>query len=118
MWLVAVPILSNLHYFQEDSSSLEEICMKCWQTLNQFNQFCEKIRTIHQNLIEVTRVPTPGKGMVFEEHTEVFVDDVEETDPLNAIDEDKLALPMLSIESDLGNESPNFERRSKHSSVF
>lgn len=26
--------------------------MKCWQTLNQFNDFCEKIRIVHQNMME------------------------------------------------------------------
>lgn len=38
---------------QDAVCTLTNICVKCWQKLNQFNDFCEKIRNIHQSLIEV-----------------------------------------------------------------
>lgn len=84
--------------------------MKCWQTLNQFNQFCEKIKGIHQNLIEVSCTSGSGKGIDFEE--ELLEDEIEEIDSLESVVDN--TLPMLSIESDLADEGDSFERRCKN----
>lgn len=101
----------NFH-FQDNGCTLEEVCIKCWQTLNQFNQFCEKIRGIHQNLIEVSCVSgNVSKGFDFEEQTEVLEDEeVEENESIETID-DTVQLPLLSIESDMGEEGDGFDRR-------
>lgn len=63
--------------------------------MNDFGQFCEKIKGIHQNLIEVSC----ATGTIKYEHTEILdVDDIEQEDILTeAFDE--TSIPMLSIES-------------------
>lgn len=92
--------------------------MKCWQTLSQFNQFCDKIKGIHQK-IEVT-CPSYKAMLDFEEHTEVLEDDeIEENISTDPIEVDFKAVPMLSIESDVGDvgdvgdEGDSFDRRRK-----
>lgn len=100
--------------FQDSTCTVGEICLKCWQTISQFSQFCEKIRGIHQNLIEVS-----SAGILkIEEHdltTEVLEDEIEEYIPMGEIEEKDVA--MLSIESDLGDEGDTFVRRGKHSTA-
>lgn len=98
--------------FQDNAYTLDEICMKCWQTLSQFNQFCDKIKGIHQK-IEVT-CPSSKALLDFEEHTEVLEDDeIEENISSDPIEVDFKAVPMLSIESDVGDEGDSFDRRRK-----
>lgn len=104
--------------FQDNEYALDEICMKCWQTLSQFNQFCDKIKGIHQK-IEVS-CPSSKALLDFEEHTEVLEDDeIEENISTDPIEEDFKAVPMLSIESDVGDvgdvgdEGDSFDRRCK-----
>lgn len=79
--------------------------MKCWQTLNNFGQFCEKIRGIHQNLIEVSDATGIGK---YEENDEELLDDVEEH--ISTEEQDEVNLPLLSIESDLGDDGDTLTR--------
>lgn len=82
--------------------------MKCWQTLHQFGQYCEKIRGIHQNLVEET-------GAVFinklDEHTEILEDEEGE----NTLEEYEYqkSVPILAIDADLVEEADQFNRRRK-----
>lgn len=65
--------------------------------MQQFNTFCEKIRGIHQSLIDVSIATAPNKSedhqieILEDDDTEVIVDDIHVVD-----------LPLLSIESNLG----------------
>lgn len=101
---------------QDSTCTFGEICLKCWQTLDQFSQFCDKIRGIHQNLIEVSCTTSTNK---YEDHsdiaTEVLEDEIEEHIPMEEIDEKEVT--MLAIESDLGDEGDGFVRRGKHSAI-
>lgn len=82
--------------------------MKCWQTIQQFSQFCLKIRGVHQNLVDETN--TTGIDKI-DLRTEVL-EDVEE-DPLDDYDIQK-TLPMLAIDANLDDETEaeHFSRRS------
>lgn len=96
----------TLFCFQDSTCSFEDICLKCWHTLNNFSQFCEKIRGIHHNLVEVS-CATGSKQ--YEEHTEILEEVIEED--ISTEDVYVKDIPLLSIESDLGDEEDNFARR-------
>lgn len=82
--------------------------MKCWQTISSFSTFCEKIRGIHQNLIEVSC----GSGLnKYEEHTEVLEDEIEEHIPMEEIDEGQI--PKLEIDH-LGDDGDNLIRHCEY----
>lgn len=82
--------------------------MKCWQTLHQFGQYCEKIRGIHQNLVEETGAVFINK---FDEHTEILEDEEGE----NAVEEYEYqkSVPILAIDADLVEEADHYNRRRK-----
>lgn len=86
---------------QDGSNALDEICMQCWKTLNDFGQFCERIRGIHGNLVEVTSTSMAAGINKLDESEEVLEDEIEEQ---ISAEETDIALPMLSIESDLGDD--------------
>lgn len=79
--------------------------MKCWEKLNDFGQFCEKIRGIHQNLVEVSCASSINK---YGENTETLDDEMEEHIPMEESDP---KMPLLSIESDLGDDIDPLDRR-------
>lgn len=91
---------------QGGSNSLEEICIKCWQTLHQFGQYCEKIRGIHQNLVDETGTIHNNK---LDEHTEILED--EECEQNLEECEYQRTMPILAI--DLGDDVDHFNRRCK-----
>lgn len=61
--------------------------MKCWQTLNQFNDFCEKIRSVRQSLVEdpliVDEKYESDEDKIVEtiEEEFVFAENIEEESP-------------------------------------
>lgn len=82
--------------------------MQCWKILNDFGQFCERIRGIHGNLVEDTSTSAATGINKLDECEEVLEDEIEEQ---ISTEETDIALPMLSIESDLGDDGDPLARR-------
>lgn len=91
---------------------MNEICLKCWQTLNNFGQFCEKIKGIHQNLIEVSCVTGVHK---YDENTEIPDDEIEQHITTEEID--VTSMPIFSIESSYESDTETFARKSEFSII-
>lgn len=86
--------------------------MKCWLQLKNFGQFCEKIRGIHHNLIEVQT----GINK-YDENSEVLEDEIEEH-IFTIEDTEEMKLPIFSIESDLGNDGDATSKRCECSFLY
>ncbi|XP_055307187.1 zinc finger protein 12-like [Sitodiplosis mosellana] len=91
--------------FNDSASTLDELCMQCWGKLDDFGQFCEKIRGIHGNLVEVTCATGINK---LDEGADILEDEIEEH---ISTEETNIQLPMLAIESDLGDDGDPLARR-------
>ena len=83
--------------------------MQCWKTLNDFGQFCERIRGIHGNLVEVTSTSLATGINKLDESEELLEED--EIEEQISTEETDIVLPMLSIESDLGDDGDPLARR-------
>lgn len=85
---------------------MNEICLKCWQTLNNFGQFCEKIKGIHQNLIEVSCAR--GVHKYNEEQMEILDDEIEQHITTEEIDVTNM--PIFSIDANFEDDTETFAR--------
>lgn len=94
---------------QDSTCIFDEICLKCWQTLQDFSEYCEKIRSIHLNLVEETN--STG-GQKVDEQTDIIELSEGGENVIESYEYTKTSL--LNIESDLGDEGDSYSRRSKY----
>lgn len=83
----------NLLSHQNGECMIDQICDECWKTLFQFNEFCERVREMHESFIE------NDKDAVAIEYVEEEIDE-------RYLDQSELdtdILPTLTIEKDLEN---------------
>lgn len=71
--------------------------MKCWQTLEQFSQYCEKIRSIHRDDSNIVQ------SLKFDDdHTEILLENIEEYDGIEQ--ECENTVEVLEIDTDVGDD--------------
>lgn len=74
--------------------------MKCWQTLQQFSQYCEKIRSIHHDLVDESNIIQTQK--LDDDHTEILLEDIEEYDGIEQ--ECESTVEVLEFDTDVGDD--------------
>lgn len=84
--------------------------MKCWKTLQQFNQYCEKIRSIHRDSIDESTV-IRNQTIEYDDQTEVLLETIEGCDSIEQECEES-TVEMLLFETDADDEgSATINRR-------
>lgn len=82
----------NDFFYQQDSTiTFDTICGKCWQSLQQFSQYCEKIRSIHRDLLEAQKVD--------DDQTEILIEECEGIEQ-----ECENTVELLAIETNVGDD--------------
>lgn len=79
----------------------DTICMKCWQTLQQFNQYCERIRSLHRDLVDESHIVQVQK-FEDDEQTEILFENIEEYESIEQ--EMENTVEVLEIDTDVGDD--------------
>lgn len=83
---------------QDNTSTFDTICVKCWHTLQKFSQYCEKIRSIQRDLVEIQKSD--------EDQTEILFETIEEYDCIEQECENQTELlAMEAVVSDDGGDT-------------
>lgn len=75
--------------------------MKCWQTLQQFNQYCERIRSIHRELVDESSLAQKFD----DDQTEILVENMENIEEYDGTEQEcETTVALLTIETDVGED--------------
>lgn len=83
--------------------------MKCWQTLKQFSQYCERIRSLHRDLVDESHIVHAQKFEDDQMHTEIFLENVEEYDGIEQ--ELENTVEVLEFDTDVGDDGCDIVNR-------
>lgn len=74
--------------------------MECWQTLQKFSQYCERIRSLHRDLVDESHIAPVQK---FEDgDTEILLENIESYDGM--AQEMENTVEVLEIDTDVGDD--------------
>lgn len=91
--------------------AFDSVCMKCWQTLQHFNRYCDKIRSIHRDLVDESSL-VQIQSKCDDDQTEVFMESVENIEEFDLTEQEcEDTVAVFAIETDAAEDASDTTSR-------